>query len=302
MRGDGVRELGLELPPGPMPGWRAGRPLKRWRYVGVYTSELMLCVGDARIGPLPQRWWAVAFPDGRLRERTTIGRGGVRIDGSQVRVDARGVRIDGSQVRVDARGVRIDGSQVRVDARGVRIELELQEGPGVETASPIGERDAYIWTSKQAGVPVRGTVAVDGVELSLDGEDAFIDDSAGYHARHTAWKWSAGLGRTADGRRVGWNLVTGIHDAAGASERSLWIDGEPREIGPVTFSDDLSGVAFGDGCALGFSEWSAREANTNALLVRSRYRQPFGTFTGSLPGGLQLAEGFGVMEDHDVWW
>jgi hypothetical protein len=257
-----------------MPRWCAGRPLKRWRYVGIYTPELMLCVGDARIGPVPQRWWAVAFPDGRLRERTTIGRG----------------------------GVWIDGSHVRVDARGVRIDLELQEGPGVETASPVGERDAYIWTRKQAGVPVRGTVAVDGVELSLDGEDAFIDDSAGYHARHTAWKWSAGLGRTADGRRVGWNLVTGIHDAAGASERSLWIDGEPRELGPVAFMDDLSGVAFGDGCALDFSEWSTREANTNALLVRSRYRQPFGAFTGTLPGGLQLAEGFGVMEDHDVWW
>ena len=40
------------------------RPLKRWRYVGVYTPELMLCVGDARIGGIPQRWWAVALPDG----------------------------------------------------------------------------------------------------------------------------------------------------------------------------------------------------------------------------------------------
>ena len=34
----------------------------------------------------------------------------------------------------------------------------------------------------------------------------------------------------------------------------------------------------------------------------SRYRQPFGTFAGELPGGLELAEGYGVMEDHDVHW
>ena len=45
-------------------------------------------------------------------------------------------------------------------------------------------------------------------------------------------------------------------------------------------------------------------------LVRSRYEQPFGTFRGvlpssldgRLPSGLELAEGYGVMEDHDVSW
>jgi hypothetical protein len=36
--------------------------------------------------------------------------------------------------------------------------------------------------------------------------------------------------------------------------------------------------------------------------VRSSYRQPFGTFTGRLPGGIELDDGFGVMEQHDVRW
>ena len=36
--------------------------------------------------------------------------------------------------------------------------------------------------------------------------------------------------------------------------------------------------------------------------MRSRYRQPFGTFSGVLPNGVRLAEGYGVMEDHDVRW
>ena len=35
---------------------------------------------------------------------------------------------------------------------------------------------------------------------------------------------------------------------------------------------------------------------------RSDYLQPFGSFTGELPGGLQLASGYGVMEWHDVHW
>ena len=68
VRGDGVRRLDLPLPPARMPLLRGRRPLKRWRYVAVYAPELMLCVGDARIAGVPQRWWAVALPDGRLFE------------------------------------------------------------------------------------------------------------------------------------------------------------------------------------------------------------------------------------------
>jgi hypothetical protein len=266
-RGPAVRRLGIPLPPGRMPAWRGTRPLKRWRYVGVYAPELMLCVADARIGPVPQRWWAVTFPDGTLRERSTVGRG----------------------------GVSFDGARVRVDAKGVRIDLELSEGDAVEVVSPAGE--SYIWTAKQAAVPVRGHVTVDGERHELDTDAAFIDDSAGYHPRHTAWKWSAGVGRLDDGRRVGWNLVTGVHDSPERSERTVWVEGEPHEVAAQEFADDLSSVG-----GLRFTEWSAREEDVNLILMRSRYRQPFGTFAGELPGGLRLADGYGVMEEHDVRW
>ena len=166
------------------------------------------------------------------------------------------------------------------------FELDVQEGAAVEVASRHGR--SYIWTRKQAGLAVRG----------FDGE-GFVDDSAGYHARHTTWFWSAGSGRLADGRRVAWNLVDGVHDSPEASERTVWVDGEPHEVGPVEFAEDLSRV--GD---LAFREWpdSARVDDTNALIFKSRYRQPFGSFSGTLPGGLELAEGYGVMESHDVTW
>jgi len=274
VRGDTARGLELALPPDRMSRWRARRPLKRWRYVGVYTPELMLCVGDARIGPVPQRWWAVTLPDGELHERTTFGRG----------------------------GVDIQGSSVRVTTGAVRIDLRLEESAGVEVVSPANASGAYIWTRKQACVPVTGTVEVAGARHLIDGDGAFIDDSAGYHARHTAWRWSAGVGTAVDGRRIGWNLVSGIHDGASASERTFWVDYEPTATGPASFADDLSSIVLADGGEMRFEEWSSREHSTNALLLRSRYRQPFGTFTGELPGGLRLAEGFGVMEQHDVHW
>jgi hypothetical protein len=255
-----------------MPLLRGTRPRKRWRYVGYYAPELMLCVADARIGLIPQRWWAVVRPGGELRGRTTIGRG----------------------------GVMVEPNAVSVITADVRIALTLQESEGVETVSPTAAGH-YIWTRKQADVTARGLAEIDGRQYAIDGI-VFIDESAGYHDRHTAWKWSAGNGVTDDGRAVAWNLVTGVHDAPVNSERTVWLEGEPAEIGPVTFSPDLSQVTFAEGGSLVFDPWAAREKNMNMLLMRSRYRQPFGTFTGTLPGGIELAQGYGVMEDHDVLW
>jgi hypothetical protein len=251
-----------------MPAFRAGRPLKRWLYVGVYTPEVMICVGDARVAGVPQRWWAVALPDGRLFERTTQRRDGVLL---------------------------LSSERVRVHSGDTSVELELGHAAPVEIVSPHGR--SYIWTAKQAPVHVHGHVQAAGRRFEIDGEHGFIDQSAGYHARHTRWRWSAGVGRCAEGRSVAWNLVDGVHDADVGSERTVWVDGVAREVPPQPFAADLSGVG-----ALSFAPWAAREHSANRLLLRSRYRQPFGEFKGRLPGGVELAEGWGVMEEHEVWW
>jgi hypothetical protein len=244
------------------------RPLKRWRYVGAYGPEVMACVGDAQIGPFRQRFWAVCEPGRPVVARTTLGRG----------------------------GVRMEGSRALVSHDGVRIDLTVEEEGGVET-----RHADRVWTRKQAGVPVRGTIKVSERSFTIDCLGA-VDETEGYHRRHTTWSWSAGVGRSTGGLRVGWNLVTGVNDEPEGSERCVWLDGEPREVAPVSFADDLSRVSFGEGGALDFLSWGAREDHTNLLLLRSSYRQPFGTFTGTLPGGVELAEGYGVMEWHDVWW
>jgi hypothetical protein len=273
VRGPAVGDLGLALPPGTMPGRRGGRPLKRWRWVGVFTPEIELCVAEAYVGPAPRRWWAVALPGGELHERTTVGRG----------------------------GVVVGETRVEVSARGARIELSLDESPAIEVVSPTRRGD-YAWTAKRACVGVHGRVVIGDRERRIDGPFGFVDHSAGYHDRHTRWRWSAGIGVAADGRRVAWNLVDGIHDDPRASERTLWVDGEAQEIGAVDFAPGLQGIAFTGGDALDFSAWSVREERTNVVVVRSRYRQPFGSFSGRLPGGIVLANGFGVMEEHDVRW
>jgi hypothetical protein len=275
-RGDGSqRPEGPALPPARMALVRDRRPLKRWRYVGVYGPRVMLCAGSVRVGGVPQSFWAVWDREARaLHERTTFGRGGVLLP---------------------------DGA-ARVSARGVQLELVLEPaGAPVEVVSPHGR--SWIWTRKTP-VRARGAVTVDGKRMAVD-DAGLVDDSAGYHARVTAWDWSAGVGRSSAGEPVAWNLVAGVHDAPRQSERTVWVDGRPREVGPVRFAPGLEGVAFaaGDGGGeLRFASEAERARRDDLRVFASDYRQPFGTFAGALPGGVQLAEGFGVMERHLVRW
>src|SRR3954453_17514098 len=163
-----------------MPVVRRGRMLKRWRYLGVYGPDLMLCIGLARIGPTLQSWWAVWDRENqKLREKTRHGQGGVRF----------------------ARG------KADVDDGKVQLALAFTEDPGIEVVTPDGGTYAwtrkkagirgrghayiaggpYPWTRKQAGIRVRGHAYIAGVHKRIDAL-GMVDDSAGYHARDTAWR------------------------------------------------------------------------------------------------------------------
>jgi len=242
---------------------KGGRPLKRWRYVGVFGDDLMACFGLVSVGPLRQAFWAV-LDGGGLRERT--------------RFRTRTVDVSDGVVRV--RGV----ADLAVDPAGEAIEVTSAHGA------------QHIWTRKTPA-RVRGTLAGQTVDLP-----ALVDDSAGYHARVTEWEWAAGAGMSSDGRDVRWNLVTGVHDGATGSERRVWVDGEASEVGPVVFSDALDEVRFAGGGALRFSARAQRARRDELLLFASDYRQPFGSVLGTLPGGIELASGSGVMERHRARW
>lgn len=251
-----------------MPARLGTRPLKAWRYIGIFGPELMICVAAVRIGRARQSFWAVWDREGhRLHERTWMSAGGVRLSPGRVAVS--------------------DG------AAGVLIALE--EGAGVETVCADGA--GYAWTRKQGGVPATGTVALADERRRPIAAAAIIDDTAAYYRRHTRWRWCAGVGIAADGRPVAWNLVDGVNDPPADSERTVWVDGEPREAPPVAIDPALGGAG-----ELRFAAEAMRAHTQNLLVVRSRYRQPFGTFSGTLPGGPALAAGYGVMEDHDVFW
>ena len=252
-----------------MPSRWGLRPLKAWRYVGVFGPELMLCLAAVRIGPARQSFWAVWDPaQRRLYERTRLGAHG---------------------------GVMLEPGRARLSDAEVTLDLRLDERPVSRRSAPAGA--PMPGRASRAASGRTGTISIDGRSRPLDA-CAVIDDTAAYYERHTHWHWSAGVGTARDGRPVAWNLVDGVNDPPIGSERSVWLAGEVSEPPPVRFAADLSAVD-----ELRFVARATRERRENLLVVRSSYRQPFGEFAGTLPGvGVQLAQGFGVMEEHDVWW
>jgi hypothetical protein len=255
-----------------MPLRRDGQTRKRWRYVGVFGAELMLCAARAEIGPLAQSFWIFWDRRGSHHDARTL-------------------------LRPGSREVRLDGPSLEIDSPGLRASLRLGEVAPIESICPSGS--GWGWTRKRAGVPIEGTVEIPGKhwEIAAHGVD---DESAGYHQRHTSWHWSAGVGRATDGRALAWNLVEGVNDPPEHSERTIWVGGEPSEPPPVHF-EGMDGIDLTGEDRLDFATESRHARDENFLLVRSRYRHRFGTFTGSL-AGLELAEGFGVMEQHDAVW
>jgi hypothetical protein len=296
-RGPGPGRPDLPLPPDKMPLRRGGRWRKRWRYVGAYCDELLLCAARVQVGKLGQTFWAIWDREGRqMWEHTRL-----RLPGA--RGEAWTEKPNGEQGIVnyapdEGSLVRIEGPRTKT-ARDVRAFLRLGAGRWVESVCPSGDGH-YVWTRKRADVPVECDVRVGERRWQVEARGV-EDESAGYHSHHTVWSWSAGVGRTRDGRSIGWNLVSGINDPPERSERAIWVDGEPFEPGPVSF-EGLEEVAFDDDSRLLFSGECERRRKENRLLVRYTYRQPFGSFSGTLPGGLELDHGLGVMEHHDAHW
>ena len=269
---------------GRRPGTRLlheGRLLKRWRYVGVFSEQLMACAALVQVGPARQSFWAL-YP----REN---GAG----DGE------RGLR---ERTRMLPRSSRLtlENGLLRIADAGISLELELGEEDGHEALCTHGR--GTVWTRKQAGIAAHGTLSLDdGPPRQIEAR-AVIDDTAGYHARHTEWWWSTGVGESPEGVALAWNLVSGVNDPERGSERAVWIDGTPQEAPPAQFSADLRRIFGADGSELRFHAEAERSHSENLLIVSSDYRAPFGAFSGSLPGGVALGHGLGVVEHPRARW
>ncbi len=171
-----------------MPLFRGTRPLKRWRYVGVFDERVMICAASIQVGPARQTFWGIY-------ERAGVAPGG-------------GTTIERTRMIPRRGALDLTPGSLRIRDDEVSLELTLEEDDGIEATCPNG--DAYVWTRKQAGKRAHGTLALGArTPVEIDAL-AVIDDTAGYHARVTEWWWAAGsaLGPTGSRSLSTWYRVS----------------------------------------------------------------------------------------------
>lgn len=272
-RGSGVdRPRDVPLPPQRMPFIRSGQLRKRWHYVSFWSRELSFCAARVSIGPLTQEYWGIWD-----REANQFREGSHRF----------------------TKRVHLEANRIQVWDEDTEIAVSFPACTSFEVYRPADQ--AYIWSHKDYCRNARGSVRYAGRKLSVVGV-IFVDINAGYHERHTTWRWAAGAGIDQQNRLVGFNAINGLFDTPTQSERTVWVEGDAQEIGPNTFADDLSSVSFDDGSSLNFKPEALIEQHENLFVVRSDYFHWFGTYTGTLPGGIELREAYGVREKHDAVW
>lgn len=272
-RGSGLdRPRGVPIPPEHLPLFRSCQLRKNWHYVSFWSPELSFCAARVSVGPLSQEYWGIwDRPAAQFIERS---------------------------YRFSQR-LQLDSNRVHFNDGDVEINVAFETCTSFEVYRPAAR--AYIWSHKDYCRQASGTMRYGNTTRTVTGV-IFVDINAGYHERHMHWRWAAGAGFDQDKRLIAFNAITGLFDTPTNSERTIWIDGEAKEVGPVTFSADLSTVNFAEGGSLAFKREALIEHHDNFLLVRSDYFHWFGAYTGTLPGGIELRDAPGVCERHDAIW
>lgn len=292
-------------------GFFRGLRQKIWRYAGVFQDDWAIGVAIADVGYLGVTFAYIAR--GReLREQTwkSPAAAGMRVgppDGASVAV------APGRTVALSA--TREGGVTASFVLPGIRAELDIAgSGTPLTVVSDVGRgRRNPGLTIKRAGLPARGTIWFDGQCYTLNEAHACLDFTQAFFPRRTDWQWATAGGRDVQGRRIGFNLALGVHDDARGrfNENALWVDGVPAALPAVAFTPALGSapwsVRSADGAVeLSFTPRGERKEDVNLLALSSRYRQPFGTFTGQLRDAsgrtVALREVPGVTEDHHAVW
>jgi hypothetical protein len=315
------------------PGGRVRRALRRKRWVYVFAATDELCVVGCLVNG--------AVTGSGFLMATDLVTGEVLADSSRMGALAAvndrpgaglraGYRLPGTRYTLTRDGdeVRFTASLARalLDVPGrsrpwVQVDLTLREhGTGITAVSEVrhGRGSTVSVTAKTCGLAVTGQLLVHGADGAvtrlLDGGLGGYDYTNGWLPRHTAWRWAYGVGRLASGEVLGFNLTEGF---SGVGERSreaaVWVDGQPFPVDPrLHFRFDRGDVlapwqvTTEDGSVrLRFDPLAAHRESVDVGVLRSRFVQPMGHFSGELDvaGRTYVIDRLpGVVEDQDVLW
>lgn len=306
------------------PLWRPFRH-KRWQYVFIATREIAAAFAIADLTYTANAFVVVVDLKKRraLVDRTFLslpfladvnnspGRG------FKARFDAlggkfRSYRAPGENQYEWAIDLRTLGGKIPGELR-YRGQISVAGGPPALTVISPVDGGTVSLTQKWGALPTAGSLQAGDRSFSLEGGLGGLDYTHGFMARHTAWRWGFATGRLSDGTAIGLNLVEGFTDTSPLSnENALWMGSELIPLDRAKFSFDPSDpmkewtVTTVDGAVdLRFQPFHVHRDERDYRIVRSRFHQPFGFFSGSIRVGRQRVEVkdlAGVTENQDVLW
>jgi len=203
-----------------------------------------------------------------------------------------------------------DGDRFTYTYQGKRIQLRMtvtENGKGVTTIAPAAGRPFH-HTYKNLLLPAEVDATVDGQHITFSGNIGGLDFSKGYPPRNTFWNWASINALTDSGVEFGVNLVGDFNNSI---ENALWVNGEVSQLSQATFSYGQPveksewQIATLDGILqMRFKPLGMRGENINAFIMMSKFKQPFGVFTGTvqLKDGVHAFTGYGVVEEHFAKW
>lgn len=291
---------------------------KRWIFAFAANEEAMIAAAVVEAG-----WFAAGFAWVLDRSLGTLAvdLSGAGLPGLNARVNdlpdagARG-RFSGIGLTIDLE--QRDGRwELGIVARnGFRAEvlLEARGAPApFALVTPVAGPGVRV-TQKAAAMSATGTLVMGDRTLLLDGGTGGVDSTHGFLARETAWRWAFGTGRLPGGAPIAFNLAEGFGGVpeGDPGENALFRSWETSRLPPVTFTFDREQplapwrVASADGAVdLAFSPAAQHREVKNFGVLRTRFSQLPGTFSGRLPGpgGAVQVDGLpGVVEDHWALW
>jgi hypothetical protein len=272
---------------------------KKWQYLFVADREMMLALAIVDAGYLSTGICSV-FDRGSRR---------LLIDEAPVLpplLASVGDRPGDATLRGPRIAARIEKNGDRYTARAtwahcdIDLTLDAAHAPSPASAvAAVGNPGRFDYTEKSALLRARGAVRTGNVTFELSDAPAGLDYSHGLFEHEIAWRWAF-----AAGPGVAFNFSDGFMQGQG--ENVVWLEGEPRPAGKVSFEfDELEPLSpwriRGESVDLTFKPEGLRTKNIDLKLVASRYAQPFGVFEGRVLGA--AVEGIaGITEDHVARW
>lgn len=276
---------------------------KTWIFVGVFSPELIAGFATADAGMVATAFsYFYSFKDGIfVEDKTTVPLGFPQ---------SFNPNLDSEWTLGNYSIKTINGKMTLQYLGKYKMYIEIENTKqGASIVAPSKGNRPFNFTYKNVCVPVKVQINNGGISTyATSGNYGSIDFTKGFPPRETIWNWLSFIGKTESNKNIAVNLVDRFNDNM---ENILWVDGRKILLSAATFSfnepldktDWL--IATKDGilnCHL--SPKGARKENVNALVLKSKFIQPYGILDGTIniDGNVEKFTAFGVAEDHHAVW